>query len=225
MRPIWVTGFPKSGNTWLWRLLSDLLCAPMQECPDLPEHREAAACIRPGLVVRKTHLACHELAALRRPGDGLVLIWRDPRDMLVSRRYYWQHPTLEAAFTSMRDNYRFYAESWLAAAETQPDISVRYEELQVDCVGTLLRLWHALGDGVPDMDHLRAVAERQSFARLRPLDGHFFRKGIVGDWRNEFTRALGEQFAARYGDLLVRLGYEANRDWWQAIPLEREKVS
>jgi len=39
------------------------------------------------------------------------------------------------------------------------------------------------------------------------------RKGIAGDWRNYFTGRVTEEFKRRYGDVLIRTGYEANLDW------------
>ena len=44
------------------------------------------------------------------------------------------------------------------------------------------------------------------------------RKGIVGDWKNYFSREAGEVFDRHCGDVMVRLGYEADRDWWTALP-------
>lgn len=41
----------------------------------------------------------------------------------------------------------------------------------------------------------------------------WFRKGIVGDWKNHFTEELKEYFKERTGDLLVQAGYEKNMDW------------
>lgn len=43
--------------------------------------------------------------------------------------------------------------------------------------------------------------------------GHHFRKGTPGDWRNHFTPAVVDYFKARTGQLLVRLGYEADGNW------------
>jgi hypothetical protein len=39
------------------------------------------------------------------------------------------------------------------------------------------------------------------------------RKGIAGDWRNHFTRRLGELFHSRYGELLKGGGYEKDATW------------
>ena len=40
-----------------------------------------------------------------------------------------------------------------------------------------------------------------------------YRKGIAGDWENYFTSAHAERFVARFGDLLIKLGYEEDHGW------------
>lgn len=44
------------------------------------------------------------------------------------------------------------------------------------------------------------------------------RKGIAGDWKNHFTRRLGELFHSRYGELLKGGGYEPNATWVLGLP-------
>jgi hypothetical protein len=39
------------------------------------------------------------------------------------------------------------------------------------------------------------------------------RKGVVGDWRNHFSREAAETFQQLFGAALVRLGYEADDRW------------
>jgi hypothetical protein len=40
-----------------------------------------------------------------------------------------------------------------------------------------------------------------------------YRKGVSGDWRNHFTTKIEQEFKARYGELLIQLGYEEDRHW------------
>jgi hypothetical protein len=40
-----------------------------------------------------------------------------------------------------------------------------------------------------------------------------YRKGVAGDWVNHFTDEHVDAFKDRYGDLVVRLGYETTDDW------------
>ena len=66
----------------------------------------------------------------------------------------------------------------------------------------------------------RRIVEQYSFKQLtkgrtkgeEDTESHF-RKGISGDWQNYFTPHLKEAFKNRYGDLVVKLGYEQSNDW------------
>jgi len=40
-----------------------------------------------------------------------------------------------------------------------------------------------------------------------------FRKGQVGDWKNHFSDAHRQVFKEQSGDVLIRMGYEDNKDW------------
>lgn len=67
---------------------------------------------------------------------------------------------------------------------------------------------------------LRQVLDANSFERQangrKPGEnapGHKYRKGVAGDWRNYFTPRVADAFRAQYGDLLVQLGYEQDKDW------------
>jgi len=40
-----------------------------------------------------------------------------------------------------------------------------------------------------------------------------YRKGVPGDWRNHFTPDHKQYFKERYGNLLIKLGYETDQNW------------
>ena len=44
------------------------------------------------------------------------------------------------------------------------------------------------------------------------VESHY-RKGVAGDWANYFTAEHVDAFNEQFGDLLVKLGYEENRQW------------
>ena len=39
------------------------------------------------------------------------------------------------------------------------------------------------------------------------------RKGVAGDWRNHFTVRLKEEFKKRFGEVLIKTGYEKDLSW------------
>ena len=58
--------------------------------------------------------------------------------------------------------------------------------------------------------------ETQTRGRARGVEDttSHYRKGIAGDWLNHFKREHAEAFNGRFGDLLVRLGYEDSAEWF-----------
>jgi len=40
-----------------------------------------------------------------------------------------------------------------------------------------------------------------------------WRKGTPGDWKNHFTPKITEYFKERWGEMIVKLGYEKDLDW------------
>jgi hypothetical protein len=68
-------------------------------------------------------------------------------------------------------------------------------------------------------DSVERVVERLSFERLsgrKPgaeRKGTFLRKGIVGDWRNQFSAEAAVVLARYVGDRIVTAGYEKDLDW------------
>ncbi|WP_022834891.1 sulfotransferase domain-containing protein [Salisaeta longa] len=69
-------------------------------------------------------------------------------------------------------------------------------------------------------DQLVRILEAKSFKKLsggrargEEKRSSHYRKGVPGDWANHFTPAVTDAFKARYGDLLVRLGYASNQSW------------
>lgn len=68
--------------------------------------------------------------------------------------------------------------------------------------------------------HLDRQLEKSSFQRLAKGrtqgevdEKSHYRSGKHGDWRNHFTPKVLDAFQERFGDLVVRLGYEKSEDW------------
>ena len=69
------------------------------------------------------------------------------------------------------------------------------------------------------MVRVRQAVEANRFAKLSSRElgvenkTDHIRKGVVGDWRNHFTRADARAFNAYAGEELVLAGYEEDRSW------------
>ena len=96
---------------------------------------------------------------------------------------------------------------------------VRYEDLLRRPEEEVRRLLEFLGadagEGIVGRCVNSASFERLSRGRNRGQEDQssFFRKGVSGDWRNVFTEEDGKIFEEEAGELLIRLGYEKDRDW------------
>jgi Sulfotransferase family len=96
---------------------------------------------------------------------------------------------------------------------------VRYEELlerPEEEVGRLLRFLDAdASENIVKRCVKKASFERWTRGRRQGEEDptSLLRKGVAGDWKNVFTEGDKEVFEDEAGDLLVRLGYEKDRDW------------
>jgi hypothetical protein len=239
----YVCEHPKSGGTWLARMVADYLQLPF------PQHSFLPIGFRS---VVKNHLRYDP--RLRR----VFYLYRDGRDVMVSLYYdrvrtarHAERPgskyigsTYERLFGKDYDpgdivahlprfieyefahpgrgtplNWRDHVEDW-GAPDGHPTISyLSYEELSSDCGGTLGRALHQVTGEQIDPWQISVTVEKMSMARQtgrQPGEGDItqhIRKGVVGDWKNYFSREAAQLFDHLAGDTLVHLGYEADRNW------------
>jgi hypothetical protein len=225
---VFTTGFPRSGNTWLNRLLSDMLGAALQTKPG--EVIEYFGANHSGnYVVRKTHFYAHEYDGygyFKKRGK-MVWIQRDPRDMIVSIMFYrGVEPNLLDTMKSVFVNqykpgvpaigYRAFMEGWLASEHY--DATVKYEELHENPVPALQRIHKALtGKRMMNKD-AEGISWRQRFDRWKSRYEHSMRKGVVGDWQSGFRQMHGKFMSENIGDLMLSQGYIDDLDWWRELP-------
>lgn len=178
---LFVTGYPRSGNTWLARLLGDVLNSPVGGMyyakPLATEGLQ-----RPGrYYVRQLHLRPTQ-ADKGKPVPNawtlslpyldeikLLHVVRDPRDVIVSVFYYWQIETLQKAIDAVcygldpikvHGPWGWALENWLAI----PGVPmVRYEDLTRNTRGVLQQTLDTLGVSYRE-DALDGAIERQAFA-------------------------------------------------------------
>lgn len=203
--------------------------------------RRRYGAVRPGQFATG-HLGAHPgvQQVLRDLGMRTIVIFRDPRDMVVSSAFYLRSlkrhalhdvfagfGTLEEAIRaaivgldgsdggprhpSIGRRLAVYT-PWLDV----PDVLVvRFEDLVGERGG---------GSRTAQLTAVAAIAEHVE----RPLDedrlaevcdrvfapsSATFRKGQIGDWRNHLTPEHVELFRETAGEHLVRLGYESSLEW------------
>lgn len=98
-----------------------------------------------------------------------------------------------------------------------------YEALLSDTAGELHRIVSELTGTEQDPNRADIVARRYDFnansgrAQGSEDRSSFLRKGIAGDWINNFTQEAGEVFDHFAGEALVEYGYASDRSWWKGL--------
>lgn len=117
-----------------------------------------------------------------------------------------------------RTNWPDYNRQWHHPA--RKDIAyLSYEQLREDPFATLKRCLEQLTGEEVDPQRLHYSIDRFRLEKMRGREvcgvdnTGVVRKGVVGDWVNHFTREAAEVFDHYAGDTLVKLGYEADRNW------------
>src|SRR5918997_19480 len=130
-------------------------------------------------------------------------IFTEGRLVQLARR--WDRRTGKAR----RDGSTLYGERYL---------EIRYEDLLLDTPAVFGRVLEFLGASSEDRvierclrssDFTRASSRRQG----EENSASFFRKGVVGDWRDVFTERDRELYKNLAGERLVEFGYEKSYDW------------
>lgn len=218
LKELFVVGRPRSGTVWLNRLIADALDSPLEA---LGATAEPAKYFSPGrgggYVVRKTH-------------DGIkrgptVFIQRDPRDVAVSTMFFRSStvlfPIVQRMCEPYENSYEYHIRKWLDD-RVRAEYYTIYERLQMYPRLELSQIISALTYKMIKIEQLAPVVKRQSFDVIKAADAtgrynHSMRKGIVGDWKNYFTKEIGEYMHRHLGKFMIEQGYITDDTWWKEL--------
>ncbi|MDH3376584.1 MAG: sulfotransferase [Gammaproteobacteria bacterium] len=179
------------------------------------------------LIGEKTpdNIACLSLLSSIFPSAKFIHIIRDGRDSAVSGWFFNQSGLAKnKQIVQTFDEYvRGFAKAWssqinqgcaIGAGLDDRYMEVRYENLAFTPNDEATKLLRYLD--VDDSEQcINNCLKASSFQSLtggrRPGEEDpeaFFRKGVVGDWRNKFSDDLRDDFYNIAGDTLTRFGYE-----------------
>lgn len=94
--------------------------------------------------------------------------------------------------------------------------SVRFEDLvgnETNKDKEILKIINYLWEDLDYLDMDRSQLLSIMKKNINPEKSWTYRKGFVGNWRNEFTLENKKNFKAIAGDFLIKYGYEKNNDW------------
>lgn len=240
-----IVGFPKSGNTWLARLLGDILDSPVIGWGSAHPIAEEGLNRMGGYVVRQLHLkpvrgnsdqfiqSAWEANLNAWFGERVIFVCRDPRDVVVSVKYYWGMESIESAIEAMGNGthplvgvgrWVDFIEAWRNVFSF-PMSWIKYENLHARTEDELASLLKSIG--LPEyVKNVHQAVQRQSFDNKRKQiseDGDTrpygksiqltnLRKGIVGDWKNHHFTTTEMSLCKWYFEVVARkIGY--GNDW------------
>ena len=234
--PLYVVNeHPKSGGTWVGQMLGRALGVPF------PRNRYPVP--RPS-IMHGHYLdpwGMNNVVVVWRDGRDVMLSWyhqqltphewnrlqveRSRRELPLEDYddVYGNLPAfIEYAFTrphSPSFSWTDFVHRWHSCNEA---VHVRYEDLRRDTAGELRRIFYELAGRELSPEKAVEVVDEFSFERQagRPSGQEdrtsFLRKGVVGDWRNQFSQEAREVFDRYAGEELILLDYEKDRRWLRA---------
>lgn len=238
-----VVEYPRSGGTWIAELIGDALELPFPKHNVFPlgcagilhaHWSEADAVDNVVYVVRDGR----DVAISQYYRAASALMGDDDSSAKYHRRHYPRLADQEGNLRNCERYLKMFMEDWfnnpaavnvnwskhvLQWLAADPITVVKYEKFREDAVSALSRVVREIAGTHVEEKILEAAVYKYSFQRQtgrevgEEVETAAKRKGIVGDWRNYFDRALGEKFQERCGDALLELNYESEASWYENL--------
>jgi len=243
----------KAGTVWFRRVLGSLASAyelRLERCMGEPvDPHTDIAFFRAGRLFRRELLAQRDFRGthmIRDPRDVIVSgyfyhLWTEEKWAHQSGGDAWGGLSYHDFLNSVDRHQGLLAEIERSAGESLADMAdwdygqsefleLRYEDVIDDESMWFSRIFEFFSLNEEAVEVGLAAVERSSI-RSRPdtkktgNQGQHVRSGKSGQWRGQFGPDHVDRFKALTGDLLVRLGYEADQDWSCEPPDAGEVVS
>lgn len=218
-----VVGWPRSGTSWLERLLAHYLDGPAVKIwvhADDGDH----PCVD----------KLHDPDVLAITDDTkIILSIRDPRDTAVSEYFFLDgkahsipdtslHDYLKDVFWKRYGGWRAYIRRW----SLRCDVVTHHESLWEDRKGELRRILCVAGI-MPDEECIQHAANASlRFDGVRPTyikeenwrdSGQVALSGQPGEWKRHFTPRAARFMEEYCGDMIDMLGYGGEAEWTELL--------
>lgn len=224
-----VVGYPKSGNTWLARLVAELISCPVKGFWE-STHDEMAiegSNRQSDYVVFKGHQG-YENVCQKIQHKHLIYIVRDVRDVVISGANYYKFPAksenakINQMIWMVDKGGRKYPASWCSIPWDQHVLQyldngvlfIKYEDLLINPEAECQKICSNIGIE-RSKKQIAAAIKNQSFATVKEkfkLSGdkrreNFLRRGKSGDWTEKLTTEQKNFLTNRFFHALSVLNY------------------
>ena len=229
-----VNEYPKSGGSWVGEMLSDVLKVPFPR-NRLPMFRSSIIhChsmqswnMENILIVwrdgRDVLVSQYFYSLFENDNKLNAALVERCRSDLGFNDYGDIESNLTVFMKYVFERNRYPRMSWTEFVSQWVDcekcVHARYEDFRTQPVEVLMRIVSQLADKQLTAKEAELIVQNHSFERLAGRKagaenrGSFMRKGIVGDWKNYFSRDARKCFHEYAGDALIKLGYERDTVW------------
>lgn len=234
---LYLVSFPKSGATWMDFLMANVHLQMSGQSrnvtffnvhnfiPDIHDSRDVKplAMPFPGFRVMKSH------SNLNPYYKNVVYVIRDPRDVMVSYYHFMRglgafNGTISDFIHSEKYGIHAWVKHsngwWESSPASLPFILIKFEDLQKDAAGQLIRLYEFIGYDVP-MSVIEKAVELSGFDVMKTLEKklnyggrpvgknfNFMRKGKSGTSSSDLSAEDMQYIEKVAGALLDTFGYK-----------------
>jgi len=224
---LWIASYPKSGNTWVRFLASNLLTGSVDSAATLnrliPDLHELRGVIEPPRrrLLMKTHFLYSPALPLAAHTAGAIYVVRDPADVLLSNFYYAERSGSAESKQSLSferyfedflaaggdprwlklgmGSWQENVRSWVGAIQEFPVLLIRYEDLLSDGLNAATAVCRFLGlTRTPAQ--IAAAVDASSFDRMKEIEEIDIRARRIGIFYKPYLEdsiASGRRFMRR----------------------------
>ncbi|XP_044515320.1 sulfotransferase 2A1-like [Gracilinanus agilis] len=246
---IFLVSYPKSGTTWMQHILSLMLNKEdFQNQNSIPTYIRVPFVEISSFKIEWDKMLAPRLFASHLPANffinnlknsktRVVLLARNPKDVLVSYYHFHKITKVLPDFNSFDDFFHQFVEgkvfygpwfnhtkSWLDVCHELNSFLITYEDLSQEPCQVIQNLANFLGEKLKP-DDLESILHYSSFSYMSQNDslnyssskifdhskGKFFRKGVTGNWKEYFSPEQNDKFNNIYQEELGDLNFKF--DW------------